>query len=120
MKIRRYKEKIVCGAKTTMHITESDGREFDATLICEKSPKHFGKHREIKEWDSTNSVMVTFYSAGIIIGLTLIVLSIIEYFVLFFGTSNPTPLYLAILGGYILLLSLAGNSSLNLLNKKVD
>lgn len=60
MKIRRYKEKIICGAKTTMHITESDGREFDATLICEKSPKHFGKHREIKEWDSTNSVMVTF------------------------------------------------------------
>ena len=120
MKIRRYKEKIICGAKTTMHITESDGREFDATLICEKSPKHFGKHREIKEWDSTNSVMVTFYSAGIIIGLTLSILSTTEYliFVLFFGT--PTPLYLAILGASILILSISGEISLNLLNKKVD
>ena len=120
MKIRRYKEKIICGAKTTMHITESDGREFDATLICEKSPQHFGNHREIKEWDSTNSVMVTFYSAGIIIGLTLSILSTTEYFVLFFGTSNPTPLYLEILGVPILILSIAGEISLSLLNKKVD
>ena len=50
MKIRQYKEKIVCGAQTIMHITESDGREFNETLICDKSPKHWGKHREIKEW----------------------------------------------------------------------
>ena len=35
MKIRRYKEKIVCGAQTTMHIIESDGREFDETLEFE-------------------------------------------------------------------------------------
>ena len=51
MKIRRYKEKIVCGAQTTMHIIESDGREFDETLVCGKSPKHWGKHRVIIEWN---------------------------------------------------------------------
>ena len=59
-------------------------------------------------------------SAGIIIGLTLSILSTTEYliFVLFFGT--PTPLYLAILGASILILSISGEISLNLLNKKVD
>jgi hypothetical protein len=51
MKTRRYKEKIVCGAHTTMHIIESDGREFDETLVCSKSPKHGGKHRVIIEWN---------------------------------------------------------------------
>ena len=59
-------------------------------------------------------------SAGIIIGLTLSILSTMEYFVLFFGTSNLTPLYLAILGASILILSISGEISLNLLNKKVD
>ena len=61
---------------------------------------------------ATNSVMVTFYSVGIIVGLELSVLG--------FGTSNPTPLYLGLLGASITILSIAGEISLNLLNKKVD
>ncbi len=64
--------------------------------------------------------MVTFYTGGIVTGITLSLLSIIEYFVLFSGTSNPTPLYLAILGWSIVILSIAGEISLNLLNKKVE
>ena len=69
---------------------------------------------------TTNSVMVTFYTGGIVTGLALCLLGIIDYFVLFFGTSNPTPLYLDIPGAAILILSIAGEISLNLLNKKVD
>ena len=65
-----------------------------------------------------NSVMVTFYTGGIVTGIALSLLGIIESFVLFFGTSNPTPLYLATLGGSIVILSIAGEISLNLLNKK--
>ena len=68
----------------------------------------------------TNSVMVTFYSVGIIVGLALSVLGMMEYFVLFLGTSNQTSLYLGLLGASILILSIAGEISLNLLNKKVD
>ena len=69
---------------------------------------------------ATNSVMVAFYSTGIVIGLALSVLGIMEYFVLFFGTSNPTPLYLDLLGASIVILSIAGDISLNLLDKKAD
>jgi hypothetical protein len=43
-----------------------------------------------------------------------------EYFVLFFGISNSTSLYLGLLGASIAILSIAGEISLNLLNKKVD
>ena len=68
----------------------------------------------------TNSVMVTFYTGGIVTGIALSLLGIIEYFVLFFGTSNPTPLYLEILGVPIWILSIAGEISLSLFNKKVD
>ena len=69
---------------------------------------------------ATNSVMVTFYTGGVGAGIALILLGAMEYFVLFFGTSNPTPLYLEILGVPILILSIAGEISLSLLNKKVD
>lgn len=67
---------------------------------------------------ATNSIMVTFYSAGIVIGLILNILAAIEYFVLFFGTSNPAPLYLIFLGAPILILSIAGGISLNSLNER--
>ncbi len=69
---------------------------------------------------TTNSVMTTFYSAGIITGTVISLLGIIDYLMVFFGTSNPTPLYLEIPGAAILILSIAGEISLNLLNKKVD
>ena len=69
---------------------------------------------------ATNSVMATFYSAGIITGTVISLLGIMDYFMVFFGTSNPTPLYLEIPGAAILILSIAGEISLNLLNKKVD
>ena len=57
--------------------------------------------------------MVAFYSAGILTGIIISVLGLIAYFVLFFGTSNPTPMYVAVLGVAILILSLGGDISLN-------
>lgn len=71
------------------------------------------ENKQKTRFNPKDSIMVTFYSIGIVTGITICGLAIIEYFFIFIGTSTPTPLYLAILGSIILILSLAGEIALN-------
>lgn len=44
------KEKIVCGAETEVKVTHSDGKVVKYIAVCQKRPKHWGKHQEVIEW----------------------------------------------------------------------
>jgi hypothetical protein len=60
------KEKRICGAVEVAHITEEDGKKIDLKLMCDKKPKHWGKHRMMFEWKKDNSRPNT--KAGVSLG----------------------------------------------------